>query len=130
LRHDPSAFEPLVNLGGVLIDNHKLDEALVYNQDAVLMRPNDALANSQLGLTYFQVNNFDLALKYLEIARRLDPAHFSHPQLTLAEIHLRRGENGAAADALDDFLRRHPDYPTAENIRQNIARLREGQQRN
>jgi len=125
LRQDPSAYEPLVNLGGVLIDTHKLDEALVYNQDAVLMRPNDALANSQLGLTYFAVNNFDLAVKYLEIARRLDPAHFSHPQLVLAEIHLRRGENGAAADALEDFLRRHPDYPTAEKIRQSVAKLRQ-----
>jgi Tfp pilus assembly protein PilF len=125
LQRDPSAYEPLVNLGGVLINNGKLDEALVYNQDAVLSRPNDALANSQLGMTYFAVNNFDLAVKYLEIACRLDPAHFSHPQLVLAEIHLRRGENRAAADALEDFLRRHPDYPQAENVRQNIARLRQ-----
>jgi regulator of sirC expression with transglutaminase-like and TPR domain len=75
-------------------------------------------------MAYFAAGNFDLAVKYLEIARRIDPAHFSHPQLVLAEIHLRRGENSAAADALEDFLRRHPDYPTAEKIRENIARLR------
>jgi tetratricopeptide (TPR) repeat protein len=124
MEQDPRAFEPLVNLGGVLINNHKLDEALMYNQDAVLLRPNDALANSQLGLTYFVVGNFDLAVKYLEIARRIDPAHFSHPQLVLAEIHLRRGENREAADALEDFLRHHPDFPTADKIREGIAKLR------
>jgi tetratricopeptide (TPR) repeat protein len=124
LQQDPQAFEPLVNLGGVLINTHKLDEALMYNQDAVLTRPNDALANSQLGLAYFVVDNFDLAVKYLETARRIDPAHFSHPQLVLAEIHLRRGENGAAADALADFLQHHPDFPTADKIRENIAKLR------
>jgi tetratricopeptide (TPR) repeat protein len=124
LQQDPKAYEPLVNLGGVLIDTHKLDEALMYNQNAVLTRPNDALANSQLGLAYFAVSNLDLAVKYLEIARRIDPAHFSHPQLVLAEIHLRRGENGAAAEALDDFLRHHPDYATADKIRESIGKLR------
>ena len=124
LAQDHKAWEPLVNLGGVLMNTHKLDEALMYNQDAVLIRPNDALANSQLGMAYFVTGNFDLAVKYLEIARRIDPAHFSHPQLVLAEIHLRRGENAAAADALEDFLRHDPDYPTAEKIRETIAKLR------
>jgi tetratricopeptide (TPR) repeat protein len=125
LQQDPKLYEPLVNLGGVLINNQKWDEALIYNQNAVLTRPNDALANSQLGLTYFLVGNLQLAVKYLEFARKLDPAHFSHPQLTLAEIHLRRGENGAAADALEDFLHRHPDYPTARTIREQIEKLRQ-----
>ena len=59
------AYEPLVNLGGVLINLHELEEALDVNLRAVLTRPNDPLANSQLGLTYFEVGNYDLALKYL-----------------------------------------------------------------
>jgi len=125
VEQDPRSYAPLVNLGGVLINTNKLDEALIYNQDAVLLRPNDALANSQLGLTYFSVGNFDLAVKYLEIARKLDPSHFSHPQLVLAEIHLRRGEKRAAADVLEDFVEHHPDFPTADKIRENIAKLRQ-----
>jgi len=125
MEQDPRAYEPLVNLGGVLISTHKLGDALIYNQDAVLLRPNDALANSQLGLTYFYVENFDLAVKYLEIARRIDPAHFSHPQLVLAEIYLRRGDKRAAADMLEDFVQHHPDYPTAAKIRENIVKLRQ-----
>jgi Tfp pilus assembly protein PilF len=124
IEQDPRSYAPLVNLGGVLINTNKLEEALIYNQDAVLIRPNDALANSQLGLTYFCAGNFDLAVKYLEIARRLDPAHFSHPQLVLAEIHMRRGEKREAADALEDFVAHHPDFPTADKIRENIAKLR------
>ena len=90
LRQEPTMYEPLVNLGGVLINLRKLDEALELNVHAVLVRPGDALANSQLGMTYFEVGNFDAAMKYLERARKIDPAHFSHPQIYLAEIHLRR----------------------------------------
>jgi len=124
LEQDGRAFEPLVNLGGVLLTLNKLDEALEYNLAAVLSRPNDALANSQLGMTYFAVDNLTLAQKYLEIAKRLDPAHFSHPQLTLAAIHVRRHEEAAAADELEDFLRRHPDSPQASELRAAIAKMR------
>jgi tetratricopeptide (TPR) repeat protein len=124
LEEDPEAYEPLVNLGGVLVTVHKLDEALDYNLHAVLVRPGDALANSQLGMTYFELLRFDLALKYLERARQIDPAHFSHPQLLLAEIHLRQGERSRAADALDDFLTHHPDWPQAGQLRSTIAKLR------
>ena len=121
---NPAAFEPLVNLGGVLVAVHKLDEAADYNLRAMLARPNDALANSQLGLTYFELARMDLAEKYLERARQIDPAHFSHPQLVLAEIHLRRGERREAAGVLEEFLKYHPDWPQAAKMRQAIAELR------
>jgi tetratricopeptide (TPR) repeat protein len=124
LKQDPASYEPLVNLGGVLVTLHKLDEALEVNVHAILVRPNDALAQSQLGMAYFEIGQYDYAVKHLERAQRLDPTHFSHPQLYLAEIHLRRGERGAAADVLEDFLRHHPDYPQAERVRQQIAEWR------
>jgi tetratricopeptide (TPR) repeat protein len=125
LDQDPEAYEPLVNLGGVLVTLQRTDESLDYNIRAVLTRPNDALANSQLGQSYFQAANYDLALKYLERARQIDAAHFSHPQLVMAEIHLRRGERAAAANDLEDFLKHHPDWPKAEAMRQRIAELRQ-----
>jgi tetratricopeptide (TPR) repeat protein len=124
LEADQNAYEPVVNLGGVYVTTGKFDEAWKYNLNAVLRRPNDALANSQLGMTYFGLGRFDLAEKYLIEAIRLDPAHFSHPQLTLAEIYMRRGDNARAADMLDDFLRRHPDNPARESIRAVISKLR------
>jgi regulator of sirC expression with transglutaminase-like and TPR domain len=42
----------------------------------------------------------------------------------LAEIHLRRGENAAAAEVLENFLKHHPDWPQAARMRQKIAELR------
>jgi tetratricopeptide (TPR) repeat protein len=123
LEADLEAFEPLVNLGGVLLNLARPREALEYNQRAVARRPNNALANSQLGLAYFYLNDQDAAEKYLKIAVHLDPAHFSHPQLTLAEIYERRGDRASALEQLRDFLRRHPDSPQAETARAKIADL-------
>jgi Flp pilus assembly protein TadD len=124
LKQDPDAYQPLVNLGGVLINLGDMDGAWKYNVHAVALRPADPLANSQLGMTYFNLNRPELAEKYLREAVRLDPGHFSHPQLYLAEIHLRKGDRKAAADDLEDFLHRHPDWKYAEKIRSTISEFR------
>jgi tetratricopeptide (TPR) repeat protein len=124
LKQDSQAFEPLVNLGGVLVTVQRAGEAMQYNTMAVAMRPNDALAQSQLGMNYFELGDLDLSVKHLERARAIDPAHFSHPQLVLAEIHVRRGEKIAAAEALEEFLRYHPDWPRAARMREEIVELR------
>jgi tetratricopeptide (TPR) repeat protein len=124
LTADPSAYEPLVNLGGVLINLNNLDEAYTFNLHAVLRRPNDPLANSQFGMTYLGLGKLQLAEKYLLEARRLDPAHFSHPQLLLAEIYLREKRFAESASQMEEFLKYHPDSPGATKMRQEIARLR------
>jgi len=120
---DPEAWEPLVNLGGVLLNLERPHEALGYNQRAVARHPNDALANSQLGLTYFGLHEFDSAEKYLRTAVSLDPAHFSHPQLTLAAIAIERGDRAAAISQFQSFLKHHPDAPQAPAIRQRVEDL-------
>jgi tetratricopeptide (TPR) repeat protein len=125
LEADPQAFEPLVNLGGVLLNLGKPDEALRLNLYAVLRQPGDALSNSQLGMSYFLTRKPDLAEKYLTVAKQLDPAHFSHPQLMLSEIHLQRDERAAAIEELEDFLRRHPDAPEATGVKAALTRLQQ-----
>ncbi len=128
LEVDPHAYEPLVNLGGVLVTLKRHEESWPYNVHAVLKRPQDPLAHSQLGMTYYGLGKLDLAEKHLLEAVRLDGAHFSHPQLLLAEIYLRKTEPEKAADQLSHFLRLHPDWPRAEEMREIISKLRSAAQ--
>lgn len=124
LAANPRAYEPLVNMGGVLINLSRFEEAREYNQHAVLLRPNDALANSQLGITWFELGKDGEAEKYLRRACELDPAHFSHPQLVLAQIHIRQNRRAEAATDLEEYLKVHPDAPNAAELRGDIATLR------
>lgn len=123
LKHDARAYEPLVNLGGVLVTVGRPEEAWEYNARAVAARPNDALAHSQMGMNYFELGDLAHAAKELERARAIDPAHFSHPQLLLAQLYERRGDRRAAAKALEEFLRYHPDWPQANQLRAKIVEL-------
>lgn len=120
---DPQGFAPAVNLGGVLLNLSRPTEALKYNTYALGLRPTDALANAQMGINYFLLGELDRAIPFLKEAKRRDPAHFSHPQLTLADIYLRKGEIQAAVAELQDFLARHPDSEQAIKIREQLRAL-------
>ncbi len=125
LEAEPEAFSPLVNLGGVLLNLGRPQEALPYNLRAVRERPEDALAQSQLGLTYYLLRDDEKALKHLETAKRLDPSHFSRPQVFLAEIYSRRSDRARAIRELEDCLARHPDAPDAGQIKRQLERLKQ-----
>jgi tetratricopeptide (TPR) repeat protein len=124
LEADRDLYPALVNLGGVSINLGDYDTAWQYNVNAVLREPGDALANAQLGMTYLATNRLELAEKYLKEAIRLDPAHFSNPQLHLAEVYFRRKQWPIAADQLEELLRLRPNIGGAEQIRAEIVKLR------
>ncbi len=120
----PGSYEPLVNLGGVLLTLNRPSEAYTFNLYSVLERPEDALANSQMGMNYFALGRLDLARKYLNEARRIDPGHFSRPQLLLAEICLQKGDQRGAARELEEYLHYHPDVPNRAKIEESIRKLK------
>jgi Flp pilus assembly protein TadD len=118
----PEDWTPAVNLGGVLLNLQKPEEALEFNQYAAKARPNDALANSQLGINYYRLGQVDKAETYLLSAERLDPSHFSHPQLMLAEIYAKRGDRAATVRELQDFVTRFPDNPVSAELRKKLPK--------
>jgi tetratricopeptide (TPR) repeat protein len=126
LAADPNEYAPLVNLGGVLMNLGLYRDSWSFNTLAVSKQPNDALAHSQLGMACLALGRLDEAEAQLREAIRLDPHHFSNPQLLLATIYERERKPDDAAEVLDQFLALHPDFAQAPRIREWIARLRTG----
>jgi tetratricopeptide (TPR) repeat protein len=124
LRADTEAYAPLVNLGGALLSLGKNEESLVVNLRAVKAHPDDALAHSQLGRSYLALERLEEAEMHLKAAKTLDPAHFSFPQMALAEIYERRRNYEAAAAELQDLLRYHPDSGGAAEISRTLDQMR------
>lgn len=124
LRLHPDSYAPLVNLGGVLINLKRCQEALEYNVRAVKERPTDALANAQLGTSYYCLQQDGEAIRYLTEAKRLDPRHFTNPQLLLSDIYERRGDTGRAAREIEEYLRLRPGAPNSSALREHLRKLR------
>ncbi len=124
LRQDPEEYSPLVNLGGALLSQGKDKDSLPINLQAVKARPGDALAQSQLGQSYFFLGRIEDAEKHLKQAKALDPGHFSHPQLILARIYAQRNDLEGLIAEWTEFLRLHPDDAQAPGIRQALEKAR------
>ncbi len=124
LKHNPDYYPSVVNLGGALISQGKMADSLPHNLAAVEMRPDDALAQSQLGLSYFYLEKFPEAEEHLKKAISLDPGHFSYPQLPLAEIYLVRNDTESANREIEQFLQFHPDAEQSTVIKERLARIR------
>jgi tetratricopeptide (TPR) repeat protein len=124
LKHEPEYYPSLVNLGGIVLAQGKTQDALPLNRAAVQAKPDDALAHAQLGLTYFYLNQYAEAEKYLKQAVSLDPGHFSFPQLPLAEIYISRQDFTSAAGVLKQFLALHPDAEQSPAVRKRIENIR------
>ncbi|MBI3934408.1 MAG: tetratricopeptide repeat protein [Acidobacteria bacterium] len=123
LEQEPDAYEPLVNLGGALLSLDRIGEAVEVNTRAQAAQPKDPLASAQLGLSYYMQGNDEEALNYLLLTEQLDPAHFTNPQIPLANIYLRNADKQSAIEELEDFLNRHPDSPVADSVRAMIQRI-------
>ena len=129
LGEGPEAYAPTVNLGGALLALGRYSEALPYNRTAAEMRPDDALANAQVGVNYFFRRKYEEAEQYLLRAKSLDPSHFANPQLVLARVYEIQGRSEEAITELREFLARHPDSASGGKIRSAIEELENGSQR-
>ncbi len=124
LRQEADSYPPLVNLGGALLAQGKVEESHSMNLRAVEMRPDDALAHSQLGRSYFSLGELDSAQRHLKQAKALDPKHFSFPQLVLAEIYQRRNDSLSLMRELEEFLKYHPDSKRVPELTEWLERTR------
>jgi tetratricopeptide (TPR) repeat protein len=124
LAIDEESFPAIVNLGAVLLALERFEEALSFNEAAVRIRPDDPLANSQLGINYSRLDKNDRAIPCLIKAKMMDPAHPSLPQLTLAEIYLGQGQVTKAIRELEDLKSRHPDSAVADMAEQALVKTR------
>ncbi len=124
LNHDPQSYSPLVNLGGALLSQGKIKESLPVNEAAVKARPDDALAQSQLGKSYYFLDQLDQAEIHLKRAKALDPSHFSYPGLILIGIYLRQNRNADAVEEIKEFIRLHPDSEWSAKLRKFLEDAR------
>ena len=127
LEQDVAAYSPLVNLGGALLSQGRVAEALPVNERAVQARPDDALAHSQLGQCYLALGQLEDAERHLRQAKALDPRHFSFPQLVLAELYQQRRDGAALTHELEEFLKYHPDSDRVSQITDWLNRIQAGE---
>jgi tetratricopeptide (TPR) repeat protein len=116
----PDYVAALVSLGRVRLAQKQNEAAVQVLETAVKADPKSASANYFLGEAYLGVKKGSLAVKYLNEALKLDPVGMANAHLRLATLYNLAGYKDRAALEYNEFLKKKPEYPEAQKLRDYI----------
>jgi tetratricopeptide (TPR) repeat protein len=112
LRRNPNCSMAHNNLGLVLLQKGKVNEAISHYQEALQIKPDNAEAHFNLGLSFGKQGRLDEAItqfqQALQIKPGFEPAHYS-----LGNALLQKGNTGEAITQFQQALQINPDNADA-----------------
>jgi Tfp pilus assembly protein PilF len=124
IQERPTFGLALLNLGRVLMNQHKYAEAIDPLRGATESRPDSADAHFLLGKTYLKVRQGSKAVPHLNEALRLDPRGKAEAHLLLAALYDAVGVKDRAAKEYEQFLAKVPDYQDKKKLERYISQHR------
>jgi len=103
----PGDFIGYFNLGASLQAQGKPDEALPYLSDAVRIRPDNATARNNLGVSLFESERFDASEKEFRVSLSIDPT-YSSARYNLARTLAAKGDPTDALTEVNKYLEAAP----------------------
>jgi tetratricopeptide (TPR) repeat protein len=91
---------PFINMGILLLEQNKVDEAVAYLSEAVEISPEEPRAHEQLGKAYSRQNDLERAQVEMEKAVSLSPDNAAL-HFMLGQLYRKRGMNEKAKVELD-----------------------------
>jgi tetratricopeptide (TPR) repeat protein len=104
-----------LNIGNVLDNQGKPDEAIEAFNKGIILDPANHLLRYNLGLAYYRRNNIDSARICFQNAVRIDPAHASSHQ-ALAAVYNEMGKTVPRVFALGRFLLLEPNSKRSKPV--------------
>ena len=108
LRLNPQSSETDNNIGKLLYEMKKPEEALGYCLEAVQLNPKRASLHNNLGLVFIALGRFDEAMSQFSEAAQLDTGYAS-PQFQMGRTLLRQGHDIEALPHFHGALQIDPD---------------------
>ncbi|HLK63527.1 MAG TPA: polysaccharide deacetylase family protein [Bryobacteraceae bacterium] len=94
----------------------KYDEAIQKMQEAVGLRPGDALLLNNLGYVYYAAGKYDQSMVYLQKTLAVDP-HRKEAHLNIADLLMKLNRPSEAKPHYEEFLRLMPNSSRAEEVK-------------
>ena len=117
----PDYVSALVSLARVQLAQKKYEDAIGVLASALNADPKSATAKYFLGEAYLGLKKGSIAVTYLTDAIKLDPVGMANAHLRLATLYHLGGYKDLAALQYNEFLKKRPEYPDAQKIRDYIV---------
>ncbi len=124
LKDDPKNLKALIELGNAYFDSAQFDKAIEAYNKALAIDPKNADVRTDLGIMYRRKGNFDRAIEEFKKAAEDDPKHVnSRYNLGIVYLH-DKGDLKSAIKAWEDYLKVEPSGPRADNIRNQMDKMK------
>lgn len=124
VRADPKNVNAWIQLGNMLMDTSRFNEAVDAYQKALEIDPKNVDVRVDMGTCYRNSGKPDIAVKEFRKALEINPNH-PYGHLNLAVV--LAGDFKDKAQAIKEFekyLQVAPNAPNAEQVRQEIQKLK------
>jgi tetratricopeptide (TPR) repeat protein len=123
-EREPNNPKPRVELANLYFDSEKYDDAIKWYGDALKLTPSDVNVSTDLGVSYYYMNQADKALEQFAHSLRLDPKHAK----TLLNVGVVKAfgkqDLTGAAEAWQKVVELAPDSPEAQAAKRALDSLR------
>lgn len=124
LKDDPKNLNVLIQLGNLYFDADQFSQAIEVYSRALEIDPKNADVHTDMGIMYRKKRDFDRAIAEFKKAAELDPKHVnSRYNLGIVLLHDKQDIKGAIK-AWEDYLRVEPTGPRADNIRNQMDKMK------
>ena len=124
LRDDPKNLKVLIQLGNLYFDAEQFNQAIENYSKALEIDPKNADVRTDMGIMYRKKGEYDRAIAEFKKAAAVNPKHVnSRYNLGIVLLH-DKGDIKGAIKAWEDFLRVEPTGPRADNIRNQMDKMK------
>jgi tetratricopeptide (TPR) repeat protein len=122
-EREPSNAKPRVELGNLFFDAERYTDAIKWYGEAVKLQPNDVNISTDLGVSYYYMNQPDKALAQFDQSLKIDPKHAK----TLLNVGIVRAfgkqDLDGASKAWQEVIRLAPDSPEGQAAKRAMDSL-------
>jgi len=124
LKNDPENLNAWIDLGNAYFDTDQFDAAIEAYSKALEIDPKKADVRTDMGIMYRRKGDFDRAIQEFRKAAEDDPGHLnSRYNLGVVLLH-DKGDIPGAIEAWEKYLKLEPNGRRAENIRNQITKMK------
>jgi tetratricopeptide (TPR) repeat protein len=121
---DPKNLDAWIKLGNVLMDSSRFHEAIEAYEKALDLDPKNVDVKVDMGTCYRNTGNPQRAVEEYRSAITINPNHLNARRNLGVVLAFDIGDKKQAVKELEEYLRRAPNAPDANQLQQEIARLK------
>jgi tetratricopeptide (TPR) repeat protein len=120
---EASNATPRVQLGNLYFDAERYEDAIKWYEEAVKLSPNDVNLSTDLGVSYYYLNQADRALEQFNRSLKLDPKH-AKTLLNLGIVKaFGKQDLQGASEAWQQVITLAPQSPEAQAAKRALDSL-------